>query len=104
MVDHPGDYPCSSFRFNGEGEENAMLSPHSEYLRLGMSASHRQLNYKALFDAHLEPCILDEIRSSTNGNYVLCNERFKQEIANMLKCRVSPGKAKAGRPVKENVN
>jgi len=44
--------------------------------------------------------ILDEIRNSTNGNYVLGNDRFKDEISNLLKRRVSPGKA--GRPVKEN--
>ena len=30
------------------------------------------------------------------------NVRFKEEIENMLKRRVSPGKV--GRPVKENVN
>jgi putative transposase len=51
---------------------------------------------------HLEPGLLKEIRSSTNGNYVLGNDRFKKEIADMLNRRVTPGKA--GRPVKEGVD
>ena len=55
-----------------------------------------------LFNAHREPGLIDEIRTSTNGNYALGNEYFKEEIANMLKRRVSPGKA--GRPAKKCVN
>lgn len=58
--------------------------------------------YRAFFDSHLEPGILDKIRSSTNGNNVLGNDRFKQEIADMLNRRVEPGKA--GRPVTSDVN
>jgi len=46
--------------------------------------------------------LIDEIRSSTNGNYVLGNDRYKKEIESMIKRRVSPGKA--GRSVKERVN
>jgi len=42
--------------------------------------------------------VINDIRSSTNGNYVLGNERFKDEISVELKRRVVPGKA--GRPVK----
>ena len=43
--------------------------------------------------------IIKDIRRSTNGNYALGNNRFKEEISVMLKQRVSPGKA--GRPSKE---
>jgi len=32
--------------------------------------------------------VLDDIRLSTNGNYVLGNERFKDEISGILKRRV----------------
>ena len=42
------------------------------------------------------------VRALKSSNYVLGNERFKEEIANMLKRRVTPGKA--GRPAKESVN
>ena len=47
---------------------------------------------------HIDEDVIDDIRASTNGNYVLGNERFKDQIADVLKRRVVPGKA--GRPVK----
>ena len=97
IVEHPAEYPWSSFRCNGEGVANVMITPHEDYQRLGMSDKERRLNYLTLFETHLEPGILKEIRSSTNSNYVLGNERFKEEISNMLNRRVTPGKA--GRPV-----
>jgi len=34
-----------------------------------------------LFKAHVDEEVLDDIRVSTNGNYVLGNERFKDEIS-----------------------
>ena len=41
-----------------------------------------------------------QINNATNGNYVLGNEPFKQEIAVMLKRRVVP--PQAGRSVKSD--
>jgi len=102
MVEHPAEYPWSSFRCNGEGKGTELITPHEEYRRLGSTEAERLKYYRALFESHLEPGVLDEIRLSTNGNYVLGNDRFKQEIANMLNRRVTPGKA--GRPVIEGVN
>jgi len=102
MVEHPADYLWSSYRFNGQGEKSELITPHEQYLRLGLTEVMCRKNYRGLFDAHMEPGLIDEIRNSTNGNYVLGNERFKEEIANMLKRRVSPGKA--GRPMKESTN
>jgi putative transposase len=51
-----------------------------------------------LFTERLGSDFVGEIRLATNGNYALGNERFRQEIAGMLKRRVSPGKP--GRPTK----
>lgn len=98
MVDHPADYPWSSYQTNGQGKTNELVMPHNEYLRLGNTSIDRQLHYRGLFDSHMEPKLIEEIRQVTNGNYVLGNARFKEEIANMLKRRVTPGKA--GRPTK----
>ena len=36
--------------------------------------------YHGLFKAHVDEEVLDDIRVSTNGNYVLGNKRFKDEI------------------------
>lgn len=97
MVQHPGHYPWSSYKANAEGQKNDLLVPQAEYIRLGSNSLARREHYKALFEAHLEPVLLNTIRKSTNGNYVLGNERFQQEIASMLKRRVVPGKP--GRPI-----
>jgi putative transposase len=53
--------------------------------------------YRALFRYQLEPGLVDETRSATNGNYALGNSRFKEQIAEALGRRVTKGKA--GRPV-----
>jgi len=102
LVDHPTDYPWSSFRFNAEGEETELITQHEQYVRLGLTEDDRLRHYRSLFESHLEAGVLDEIRSSTNGNYVLANERFKQEIGDMLNRRMAPGKP--GRPVTERLN
>ena len=102
MVEHPAEYPWSSYQVNGQGNHSDLITTHDEYIRLANTDGLRQKYYRGLFDAHMEPTLIDEIRQSTNGNYVLGNERFKEEIANMLKQRVTPGKA--GRPVKESVS
>jgi putative transposase len=47
----------------------------------------------------MEPGVIDQIRRATNGNFSLGNPRFTEEIAIMLGCRVTPGKA--GRPCKQ---
>jgi putative transposase len=51
---------------------------------------------RVLFRAHMAPTLIDEIRTVTNGNYVLGNDRFKEDVARMLERRVTPGKS--GRP------
>ncbi|GAB4294156.1 MAG: hypothetical protein Kow0096_10180 [Thiohalomonadaceae bacterium] len=97
MVEHPRDYPWSSYRANGEGLSDPLLTPHSDYLRLGSTAEVRRENYRALFiTAHIEPELLAEIRHATNGNFTLGSQRFKDEVAQMLGRRVVPGRS--GRP------
>lgn len=97
MVTHPRDYPWSSYRANGEHKANPLLTPHQNYLRLGQSKVSRSQAYRSLFTAHLEPETLEAIRRATNGNYVLGDNRFQEQIANMLNRRVTPGRS--GRPV-----
>jgi putative transposase len=96
MVRHPHDYRWSSYRTNAEGFADRLIEPHAEYLRLGGTANERQGAYRSLFNAHLDPLRVEEIRIATNGNYALGDERFKAEIARMLGRRVQP--AMAGRP------
>ena len=46
----------------------------------------------------MESDLINEIRQSTNGNYILGNEPF-EDVANMIKRRLTP--EKAGRAAKK---
>lgn len=100
MVQHPADYKWSSYRTNSQGELSNLISPHVIYESLGLDDSTRQSAYRELFRYQLEPKLVDEIRQATNGNYVLGNTEFVQQIEKALDRRVSPGKV--GRPRIEN--
>jgi putative transposase len=96
MVRHPREYRWSSYRANAEGKPNTLITPHDMYQRLARSATGRQEAYRGLSKAHIDDVLLNEIRTSTNGNYVMGSERFQEEIGMMLGRRVVKGKA--GRP------
>jgi len=101
MVRHPRDYRWSSFRANGDGLTDTLLTPHAQYLGLGRSDDERRSSYRQLFNAHLDSERIREIRNATNGNYALGNERFKADIERTLSRRATPGKS--GRPAREAV-
>ncbi len=98
LVVHPAEYPWSSYRANGQGEESEILDQHYLYMNLGKTPAKRQAVYRSLFYNALAPELVDQIRNATNGNYALGDERFKAEVESTLKRRVTPGKA--GRPRK----
>jgi putative transposase len=97
MVAHPAEYRWSSYQANAQGEEDALVVPHEVYLGLGQDMA-RLAAYRELFRYELESGLVDEIRGAANGNYVLGNNRFADEVAAALGRRVTPGKA--GRPRK----
>jgi putative transposase len=98
MVNHPRDYPWSSYRCNGEGKASDLIIPHEQYLSLDREEGNRREAYRGLFKAHVDD-IDNQIRTATNGNYVLGNPRFQEQIARALRRRVTKGKA--GRPKQE---
>ena len=98
MVTHPRDYPWSSYRVNAEGLQSEIISPNAKFLNLASSDVLCRKAYRELFKTHMDAALIDDIRTSTNGNFVLGDDRFKNEIADILERRVVPGKA--GRPVK----
>src|SRR3989344_1335786 len=98
MVHHPREYPWSSYRANGEGLVDPLITPHEQYLRLALNDVERHHHYRVLFKAHIDPERIDEIRNATNGNYALGNDRFKTEIERVLNRRATPGRS--GRPAR----
>jgi putative transposase len=99
MVPRPGDYRWSSYRANAGFAASRLLTPHGEYLALGRNDDERGAAYRELFRSQLGLAQLDEIRSAANGGFALGNDRFKAQIAEMLKRRAERGVP--GRPRKE---
>ena len=99
IVRHPRQYRWSSYRANAEGRSDSLIQPHDTYKRLGRRPDTRREAYRGLFKAHLDDRLLADIRTATNGNYVLGTTRFQEEIGRMLGRRVTKGKA--GRPSKD---
>ena len=98
MVKHPEDYKWTSYRANALGTHDELISQHPEYSRLGLTPKDRQSAYRELFNAHLEPQTLAEIRNGLNGELVTGTGRFKAEIEAMLGRKTQM--SKRGRPRK----
>ena len=98
MVEHPGAYRWSSYGHNAQGLGNAWIRPHTLYIGLGRNPQSRQEAYRELFRHHLDAGLVDQIRTATNGGFVLGTERFQKAIAATLGRRTWRGSP--GRPVK----
>ncbi len=90
MVNHPSEYPWSSYRYNALGKPDALVAPHLEYRRLGKTDEERQAAYRQLYRHHIPERSLTEIREATNKAWVLGNDRFKERIQKQLERRVEP--------------
>ncbi len=98
MVNDPSGYTWSSYRCNALGINSELCTHHDEYLKLGNSKVKRQLAYRALFKAHVDCTLLEQIRGSVNKGLALGNDRFKDEVETLYGRRVRP--SKMGRPKK----
>jgi len=98
MFHHPAEYMWSSYGKNAQGVFDSIVKPHACYESLGIDICSRRSAYRELFKHHLSEGLVDEIRSATNGNFVLGDKQFKEQIATQLSRRVTRGKP--GRPTK----
>jgi putative transposase len=71
LVERPQDYQWSSFTINAGWRADPFISPHPEYLALGLDAQARSRAYLALFERPVEGSLLDEIREATNAGHPL---------------------------------
>ncbi len=90
MVEHPAEYPWSSYCANAQGEPSALLKPHALYTALGRAGDERRTAYRELFRYQLDPGIVDQIRAAANGDYALGSPVFQAQIAQVLGRRVTP--------------
>ena len=92
MVEHPSEYPWSSYRNNALGQSDPLIVPHQEYEKLGSNKEQRQAAYRSLFKSHISEKTLEEIREATNKAWVLGSSYYKERITAQLKRPVSPSK------------
>jgi len=83
-VNHPSEYPWSSYLFNALGQFDQLVIPHREYKRLGKTDAERQSEYRQLFRTRITKMTLETIREATNKAWVLGSERFKKKIEKKL--------------------
>jgi putative transposase len=98
MTNNPAQYRWSSYRFNAQGKDNKLITPHPVYRQLGRSLDARCDAYKSLFSAHIDPEDLKDIRSALQTGTPLGNDNFREKIETKLKAKV--GQARRGRPFK----
>jgi putative transposase len=100
MAALPVDYRWSSYAANAEGRLDRLIVPHKRYLDLGRTSEDRQVEYRELFRAALEPNQLHEIRATIQTGTPLGNDRFRKQIEHTVGCKV--GQPRRGRPGRES--
>lgn len=80
MVDDPAHYRWSSYRANGLGQSDPLLTPHELYVGLGRTETARLAAYRALFRAELDTDAIGDIRMALNQGQPLGSSRFLATI------------------------
>ena len=90
MVEHPAEYPWSSYHFNALGVESSLLTKHGLYNALGEDAIACQSAYRHLFEHHVPDRTIDAIRMATNKAWVLGNDKFQQQVEDLTQRPAKP--------------
>ena len=84
MTEHPGDYRWSSYRYHALGEPDPIITDHGLYLAIDVTPEMRQHYYRELFRTELDTRDVHDIRSTSALSKPLGNDRFRQEIEQVL--------------------
>ena len=107
MVDHPVEYPWSSYAYNGLGKANELVVEHELYKRSGKSSERRCEAYRALFDVDVPQRTIEEIREATNKSWVLGSDFFKETIEAKINRPMNPrskGGDRKSKAFKDKIN
>ncbi len=96
-----GRYLWSSFRYNGFGEADPVITPHALYLRLDEDADTRRRAYRRLFAQPPAEDEFAELRACLQSGTPLGDAEFRRGIEQILGIEV--GYARRGRPAKAAV-
>lgn len=98
MAERPEDYKWSSYRCNGRGISDPIVSPHSVYLGLAESENVRRKVYRELFQSEIDDHVLQHIRDAVRGNRALGSAAFVEKIEAQTGCKMRSNHK--GRPKK----
>lgn len=90
MVKDPSEHRWSSYCANAQGVREARLTPHGEYLALGLDEAARRNAYGNLFVNELDRPLLRNIRECLHGGFALGSERFRSDIESVLMRPATP--------------
>ena len=96
MVNDPGQYRWSSYRSNGLGQDDGLITTHPVYLAQGLESDARRAAYRALFRSELDEAALDDIRLAISRSQPLGSSRFAAEVC--AAAGVRRAHARRGRP------
>src|SRR5438874_2270222 len=80
MVERPGAHPWSSYAGNAALRKDQLLTPHPEYLALGLDALSRERAYQGLLVQADESTFLEIVREATHFGYPVVGERLKSQL------------------------
>lgn len=98
MAKDPSNYRWSSYRSNGLGETDRLLTPHSTWLALASDDHKRRLCYLNLFDTAISNDLICQIRTGLAKGIPFGSGKFVQQVEKTL--GVDLGVKKPGRPKK----
>jgi putative transposase len=104
IVQHPSEYPWSSYLANASGSPSGLVTPHELYLHLGREPCARGRTYQALFHLPSTDKHLKLIRDAVNGGFALAEPGFVHRLQSTTKLPVvrrKPGR-KRTRQTKQN--
>ena len=96
LVAKPEEYCWSSYRANGCGEEDELITAHQNYRDLGTTTNERCITYRELFQTPLADKDIHDIRVATKTNRWVGDARFQQRLEKTLGRQLNV--AKPGRP------
>lgn len=98
MVDTPAEYRWSSYRSNGLGRSDSLVTPHTVYLALAETRTERAARYRRIIGESLRPEVVAVFRDAVKKGQPVGNSRFKARIETMIGRKL--GDRKIGRPRK----
>jgi putative transposase len=75
MVEHPSDYPWSSYNANAGVAPQTFLTPHASFLGLALEEALRTTAYRDLCETSLAQPVVDEIRRATRNGHRMGDPR-----------------------------